>query len=220
MKRLALVPLAVLALAVPAHAEPPAAHVAAVCADYSNQAAAQHAADTRDSDGDGVYCESLPCPCAGPGSSAPAPPVHHPAKPKRKPALFNGRCQRGRLPDKSCSPGKAATTDTQRICAAGYSERVRNVSASLKQRVYYAYGIRRHARGSYEMDHIIPLELGGSNARANLFPEAARPSPGFHEKDRLENELHQAVCQGELGLADAQRMIASNWLTAYKRFFG
>jgi hypothetical protein len=31
---------------------------AAICADYPNQAAAQHAADTRD--GDGVYCESLP----------------------------------------------------------------------------------------------------------------------------------------------------------------
>jgi hypothetical protein len=33
------------------------------CADYPNQAAAQRAADTRDADGDGIYCESLPCPC-------------------------------------------------------------------------------------------------------------------------------------------------------------
>jgi hypothetical protein len=53
----------------------PIAHAAAVCADYPNQAAAQAAADTRDSDGDGVYCESLPCPCAGPGSTAPPPPA-------------------------------------------------------------------------------------------------------------------------------------------------
>jgi hypothetical protein len=44
---------------------PPA--YAATCADYSNQASAQHARDTRDADGDGVYCESLPCPCAKPG---------------------------------------------------------------------------------------------------------------------------------------------------------
>src|SRR4051812_43934270 len=43
---------------------------ASVCADYANQAAAQHAADTRDADGDGVYCETLPCPCAGPGGAA------------------------------------------------------------------------------------------------------------------------------------------------------
>jgi hypothetical protein len=45
----------------------PASASAATCSDYPNQAAAQRAADTRDSDGDGVYCESLPCPCLKPG---------------------------------------------------------------------------------------------------------------------------------------------------------
>jgi micrococcal nuclease len=40
---------------------------AATCADYSNQADAQRAKDTRDADGDGIYCESLPCPCLKPG---------------------------------------------------------------------------------------------------------------------------------------------------------
>lgn len=45
---------------------------AASCSDYPNQAAAQRAADTRDGDGDGIYCESLPCPCSK-GGSAPAP---------------------------------------------------------------------------------------------------------------------------------------------------
>jgi len=43
-------------------AAPPAG--AKSCSDYPNQAAAQRAADTRDADGDGVYCESLPCPCS------------------------------------------------------------------------------------------------------------------------------------------------------------
>src|SRR3954453_14866681 len=52
---------------------PPRAHAAAVCADYANQAAAQRAADTIDSDGDGIYCESLPCPCLKPGAPAPTP---------------------------------------------------------------------------------------------------------------------------------------------------
>jgi hypothetical protein len=37
---------------------------AATCADYHDQAAAQRAHDTRDADGDGAYCESLPCPCS------------------------------------------------------------------------------------------------------------------------------------------------------------
>jgi hypothetical protein len=47
----------------------PVAHAAATCADYPNQAAAQRAADTRDADGDGIYCESLPCPCLKPGEN-------------------------------------------------------------------------------------------------------------------------------------------------------
>lgn len=61
--------LPVLALAVlPAGASAaPVAGAAATCSDYENQADAQRAADTRDADGDGIYCESLPCPCLRPG---------------------------------------------------------------------------------------------------------------------------------------------------------
>ena len=40
----------------------------ATCSDYSNQAEAQRAADTIDADGDGIYCESLSCPCLKPGA--------------------------------------------------------------------------------------------------------------------------------------------------------
>src|SRR4051794_5029498 len=45
-------------------ADGPVAHAAAVCSDYPSQKAAQEAADTVDADGDGIYCESLPCPCS------------------------------------------------------------------------------------------------------------------------------------------------------------
>lgn len=45
----------------------PAVHVAATCSDYENQAEAQRQADTIDADGDGIYCEALPCPCLKPG---------------------------------------------------------------------------------------------------------------------------------------------------------
>jgi endonuclease YncB( thermonuclease family) len=41
---------------------------AATCDDYPNQASAQRAKDTRDADGDGIYCEDLPCPCLRPGA--------------------------------------------------------------------------------------------------------------------------------------------------------
>ncbi|MBE2316849.1 hypothetical protein DVA67_012775 [Solirubrobacter sp. CPCC 204708] len=61
---------------------------AATCSDYETQAAAQRAADTLDADGDGLYCEALPCPCLKPGQpSRPKEPSRpsKPARPKPKP---------------------------------------------------------------------------------------------------------------------------------------
>jgi micrococcal nuclease len=51
---------------------------AATCADHSNQADAQRAKDTRDADGDGKYCEDLPCPCLRPGDETDPTPVEPP----------------------------------------------------------------------------------------------------------------------------------------------
>ena len=62
----------------------PASMSAAICSDYPNQAAAQRAADTRDADGDGVYCESLPCPCVRPGDGGRPRPTS-PPKPRARP---------------------------------------------------------------------------------------------------------------------------------------
>jgi hypothetical protein len=72
---LAIVVLAVAATGAAASVldTPPIAHAASVCADYPNQAAAQRAADTVDADHDGIYCESLPCPCLYPGAPTPTP---------------------------------------------------------------------------------------------------------------------------------------------------
>jgi len=129
------------------------------------------------------------------------------------------RCRvRGPLPDPRCTPGAIFTRASRSaICKRGYAGKVRNVSASLKRKVYASYGIRHHSRGSYEVDHLVSLELGGSNDEANLFPEAARPRPGFHEKDRLENRLHALVCEGRESLRTAQRRIAGDWLAEYRR---
>jgi hypothetical protein len=46
----------------------PNAHTSKTCSDYSNQKEAQQHHDTIDADHDGIYCESLPCPCLKPGS--------------------------------------------------------------------------------------------------------------------------------------------------------
>ena len=47
-----------------------------------------------------------------------------------------------------------------------------------------------------EIDHIVPLELGGSNDIANLFPEPGSGTANYHVKDRLENTRHDPCAPG------------------------
>lgn len=122
------------------------------------------------------------------------------------------------LPDGACTPGAVFSTATRaRICVAGYSKNVRNVPDSVKAQAFSEYGIKSHRTGQYEVDHLISLELGGTNDIANLWPEAANPRPGFHEKDRVENYLHDQVCSGAMTLQQAQQQIATNWLSVYQK---
>ena len=124
----------------------------------------------------------------------------------------------GGLPDSACTPGAIFTNATPDvICVSGYTRTVRNVPFSEKDQAYAEYGITYHTAGEFEIDHLVPLELGGTNDIANLWPEAASPTPGFHEKDQVENYLHDQVCSGAMSLKDAQKEIATNWLTAYNR---
>lgn len=119
---------------------------------------------------------------------------------------------RGGLADLSCTPGSVfPNVTTAQVCTPGYSQSVRNVPQSEKDKVYAEYDVTSHPTGAYEVDHLVSLELGGSNDIANLWPEAATPKPGFHEKDKVENYLHSQVCSGNMPLKDAQAEIAKNW---------
>jgi hypothetical protein len=118
--------------------------------------------------------------------------------------------------DKACTPGAIFSNATKdMVCKSGYSSSVRDVSNSEKNQVFAEYGVKTHTSGQYEVDHLVSLELGGSNDIANLWPEAATPTPGFHEKDKVENKLHSEVCNGTITLAVAQQEIANDWLKIY-----
>ena len=122
------------------------------------------------------------------------------------------------LPDSACTLGAIIATATKdAICQSGYSRSVRNVPTSEKDQVYAEYGITHHFSGQYEVDHLVSLELGGSNDISNLWPELASPKPGFHEKDKVENYLHDQVCSGAIDLTKAQVEIATNWLNVYNQ---
>src|ERR1017187_9497923 len=69
----------------------------------------------------------------------------------------------GLLPDSKLTPGDVLPVVAKDVCVSGYSKGVRNVPESEKQKVYLEYGITSHLPHQYEVDHLISLELGGSN---------------------------------------------------------
>lgn len=139
------------------------------------------------------------------------------------PRTRTGGCRLGPLPDRSCSPGAVYSKLTKSvICSASFrTGDYRNVPAAEKHAVEAEYGLEPRPYGStLEIDHIVSLELGGSNDIANLFPERADVAPGYHVKDKLENRTHELVCAGRLSLRSAQHRIASDWEALYRRVFG
>ena len=108
----------------------------------------------------------------------------------------------------------------QTICISGYTARVRpptGFTNRLKRELMEENKLPGEP-SDYELDHVIPLELGGcGDCLTNLWMEPLT-HPGAHEKDRVENYLHRAVCDGQITLADAQMAIAQDWYSLYLSF--
>jgi hypothetical protein len=130
----------------------------------------------------------------------------------------------GGLPDPKCTPGAINPSVTQNnikntICVSGYTKAARppvSYTTPLKIKLMKSYGFT-DSRSNYELDHLIPLEVGGHPTDVkNLFPEPGYGQYNFHIKDRFENYLHSAVCNGSISLTEAQKQIASDWISYWK----
>jgi hypothetical protein len=97
-------------------------------------------------------------------------------------------------PDPNCTPGDSDTDDLEIICRTSTKERRCKPGKPLHLAILEAYDVTIAG----EIDHLISLELGGSNDAKNLWPQ---PSPDYKAKDELENYLHKRVCLC-YGLAD------------------
>jgi hypothetical protein len=127
------------------------------------------------------------------------------------------------LPDSSCTPGSHNPDLTQSnihstICVSGWTDTVRSSTSctnplTAQGIIDYWYSDNQHVglRGGR------PRAAGARRCArdpGNLWPEDYRGSFNAHDKDRLEDYLHQAVCSGKMSLRAAQEAIATNWVKA------
>ena len=113
-------------------------------------------------------------------------------------------------PDARLTPGGVWEHDTAVVCHRTTAAARAPVTRAMKRRVLRAYG-DWPPRQRYELDHLVPLELGGASTPRNLWPE---PWVEARRKDLTENRLHRLVCEGKVPLPLAQRAIAANWVAA------
>jgi len=121
------------------------------------------------------------------------------------------------------TPGDVTDATAAQLCSKGFhTGDVRNVTESTKHKACALYGIdKAHCVGlqpdgsGYEIDHLVSLELGGSNDVKNLWPQPYNPRPAAKEKDIVENWLHAQVCSGKIDLSTAQQEIASDWYQVF-----
>lgn len=121
------------------------------------------------------------------------------------------------LPDPKLSPGVVDTNVTAEMLRhPKFIKASRNVPESEKKEVFRRYGMdNKTPPCPCEIDHIISLELGGSNSISNLFPQPYIGLWNARLKDRLENYLHRQVLSGKMTLPEAQFAISHDWTNAY-----
>lgn len=123
----------------------------------------------------------------------------------------------GYLPNPRLTPGDAFEVTRDDVCSSSYSNPDEQVPIELKRRVFERYGISSRSDG-YNVDHLIPTSLGGSNSIKNLWPQPLSGEWNHQMKNRLEHHLLKLVCNGTISLETARSDVATNWVEAYKKY--
>jgi hypothetical protein len=119
--------------------------------------------------------------------------------------------------DPRLTPG-AVAAEFHPVC--GVESEAPLVSPAVAVEVFRRYGILKPRPGDYEVDYLVPADLGGTSGVSNLWPQPyARGVWNSRVKDALEDRLKARVCAGKMTLADAQRDLAGGWIEAYRRHF-
>src|SRR5262245_9763492 len=121
------------------------------------------------------------------------------------------------LPNPKLTPGDVLDLTKDDLCKADRKSSERNIPIATKRRVFEIYSISREETG-YNVDHLIPVALGGSNSLKNLWAQPISGEWNHGRKNILERRLYKLVCRGTLDLKQAQHDIATDWISAYRTY--
>jgi hypothetical protein len=159
--------------------------------------------------------ESQPAPVSSPTAAVPAPSAAVPPFRSAAEDPKEGPCIKTTHGCIALNPDVDEGTIDVTICVSGYTRSVRPATSytnGVKKKLLREAGIDAARISDYELDHIVPLALGGHPRKlSNLMLQAWEGERGAKAKDVLEVRLKSLVCQGKLDLTDAQVCIAQDW---------
>jgi len=124
-------------------------------------------------------------------------------------------------PVEALNPDVRLETIKETICLKGYTKTVRpstTYTNGIKRRLLREAGLPAQDAALYELDHIIPLAVGGHpRSLVNLMLQPWEGEDGAKRKDKLEVKLQCLVCSGQLDLQTARKEIFEDWRGAAKR---
>jgi hypothetical protein len=128
------------------------------------------------------------------------------------------------LPAEALNPDVRPETIDQTICVPGYAASVRpatSYTTGVKRKLLREAGVDLSAAPNYDLDHIIPLAVGGHPRNPkNLNPMLRDGEGGARVKARLDKQLQRLVCSRQLGLREAQAAVFNDWKTTYVKYVG
>jgi hypothetical protein len=118
--------------------------------------------------------------------------------------------------DLPVNPAVTQATIQNTICQTGWTKTVRPAGSTtnrIKIEKLRQAGLTEADKSRFELDHLIPLALGGATLEGNL---ALEPWPEATKKDVVEVCLSAMVCEGKIPLKLAQQAIWEDWQAAGK----
>ncbi|MCU1381367.1 MAG: uncharacterized protein JWL71_64 [Acidobacteria bacterium] len=122
------------------------------------------------------------------------------------------------LPSSFQTPGGKGKANEAQVCAADFEASAKPIAKWQRDQALERYG-KRPEDFTGELDHLIPVGLGGNNDPDNIWPLPSNKDMGPEQKKELDLKLRQLVCTDKtVKLKDAQDAVKKDWVKAYNQY--